>query len=567
MANTHPGPRSIDAARLSFERELRRASWFPVGLMAAIVLILSGQFAWLAYSGHETKQSVKEAAMVQELRRLITDSEAGLRGFLLGRDHSPELLEPYRQAEPRIRPLLDKLHEAFRDEPDQAGHLARAEENLTRWLASAHASLRELSTGDRLAEELLERQDNMHLARDELDLLAAKAENTRQRSLRWTQWSTLTTFGSVYVLALVATATFVGFGRRQLRDLHEVHRRVLDEAEAASEAKGRFMAVLSHELRTPLHAILSWLQLIRVSQGTPKQEQVSREGLDVIERNVNAQVQLIEDLLDLSRLSAGRLELRKQPTDLARVAAEVVMNTRPAAQARDISLQLDVPDGGIQVDGDPDRLSQILGNLLVNAIKFTGHGGQVNVSVHKADNGCAEVVVSDTGRGVSAENLPKLFEPFFLADDSSTRREKGLGLGLAIVRLLTEAHGDQSRPSAAAPVKVLNLRCAFRHHQQPMIEELTRPPKEIGCRPLLEEFAPWVMLVWGSLWGLDSHGIWPLLRYQAREFLNPHDWRRVPFAGQRFGLRSIEAHGQVEGPFGAGSQLASLSAPGLSFWK
>jgi signal transduction histidine kinase len=114
---------------------------------------------------------------------------------------------------------------------------------------------------------------------------------------------------------------------------------------------------------------------------------------------------------------------------------------------------LDVPDGGIQVDGDPDRLSQILGNLLVNAIKFTQQGGQVNVSVHKADNGCAEVVVSDTGRGVSAENLPKLFEPFFLADDSSTRREKGLGLGLAIVRLLTEAHGGSVTAVSSGPGK------------------------------------------------------------------------------------------------------------------
>ncbi|MBV9489231.1 MAG: CHASE3 domain-containing protein [Verrucomicrobia bacterium] len=453
MATTRPASRPTDTARLSFERELRWAFWFPVGFMAAIVVILSGQFAWLAYSGYEAKESVREAAMVQELRQLAADSEAGLHDFLTGHGHSPESLDPYRQAEPRIRPLLDKLHEAFKDEPDEDGNLTRAEENLTRWLASAAIAINEPRSGDRLAAELRERQAYMQLVRDELDLLAARTEEQRQRDLRWTQRSTLTIFGSIYALALVATATFIGFGRRQLRNLHEAHRRALEEAEAASEAKGRFMAVLSHELRTPLHAILSWLQFIRLNRGTPKQEQVYEESLDVIERNVNAQAQLVEDLLDLSRLSAGRLELRKQPTNVTRVATEVVVNARPAAQARGIRLKLDAPADSVQVDGDPDRLIQLFGNLLVNAIKFTDRGGQVNVSVRPANDGYAEVAVSDTGRGVSAENLPKLFEPFFLADNSSTRREKGLGLGLAIVRLLTEAHGGSVTAVSGGPGK------------------------------------------------------------------------------------------------------------------
>jgi signal transduction histidine kinase len=254
-------------------------------------------------------------------------------------------------------------------------------------------------------------------------------------------------------LALLATATFVSFGRRQLRNLHETHRRALEKAQAASEAKGRFMAVLSHELRTPLHAILSWLQLIRLSRGTPKQEEIYAEGLDVIERNVNAQRQLIEDLLELSRVSAGRLELRRHPTDLARIASDVVVSAGPAAQARDVTLQLQTPAGGIQVDGDPDRLSQVVGNLLTNAIKFTDRGGQVSITVRTAADGFAELVVSDTGRGVSAENLPKLFEPFFLADNSSTRREQGLGLGLAIVRSLTEAHGGSVQAVSSGPGK------------------------------------------------------------------------------------------------------------------
>ncbi|MBV8901264.1 MAG: CHASE3 domain-containing protein [Verrucomicrobia bacterium] len=453
MTQADPASRSGDAARLSFERALRWAFWFPAGSMAAIVLILSGQFTWLAYTGREMKESVREASMVQELQRLVVEAETGLRGFLLSRDRNPEFLAPYRRAEPRIKPLLTQLDEAFDGQAHGYGNgeLASIEQNVDRWLQSAAADVGNPPSGDRLAAQLEERQTRMNQVRSELDRLAAEAESRRQRAIQWTQRSVVATFASVYVLAVAATTGFISFSRRQLRNLHEAHRCALAEAEAASAAKERFMAILSHELRTPLHAILSWIQLTRLSRGSPAQDKVYEESLDVIERNVVAQSQLVEDLLDLSRLSAGRVELRREPTDLGRLVTEAIESIRHVAHARDLEIIPEILCDGAQVSGDPDRLNQIVSNLLTNAIKFTGPGGRVRVTVRSVDDDFMEMVISDTGRGIPAESLARIFEPFFMADTSTTRREKGLGLGLAIVRLLTEAHGGSVYAASDGP--------------------------------------------------------------------------------------------------------------------
>jgi PAS domain S-box-containing protein len=212
-------------------------------------------------------------------------------------------------------------------------------------------------------------------------------------------------------------------------------------AEQASRAKDEFLATVSHELRTPLNAILGWLELLR--RGSISEEFVGR-ALETIERNARSQAQLIEDLLDVSRIITGKLRLNVQQVELALIIKEAVDVVRPAADAKEIDLQVILDTDAGPVSGDPDRLQQVVWNLLANAIKFTKKGGRVQVRLERV-NSYAEIVVSDTGQGISAEFLPYIFDRFSQADSSYSRRYGGLGLGLAIVRQLVELHGGTVR--------------------------------------------------------------------------------------------------------------------------
>jgi PAS domain S-box-containing protein len=205
--------------------------------------------------------------------------------------------------------------------------------------------------------------------------------------------------------------------------------------EEANRAKDEFLATLSHELRTPLNAMLGWTKLLRTGQLDP--EAASR-ALDTIERNTKAQAQLIEDLLDMSRIIAGKIRLDVRPVDLGIVVAAAVEVVRPAlGKGVTLEMALETP---CVVRGDMERLQQIVWNLLTNAIKFTPEGGRIDVRL-AAVGDRAEISVADTGLGIKAEFLPHVFDRFRQADSSSSRRHGGLGLGLAIVRHLVELHG------------------------------------------------------------------------------------------------------------------------------
>lgn len=209
------------------------------------------------------------------------------------------------------------------------------------------------------------------------------------------------------------------------------------ELEQANRAKDDFVATTSHELRTPLNAMLGWATLLRRGHTDPAKME---RGLEVIERNVRAQTRLVDDLLDVSRIINGKLRLSMKRTQVSAViyaAADVV---RPAADARRVRLVLDVdPDVGATL-ADPERLQQIVWNLLSNAVRFTPAGGRVAVTAHRADSQIT-LCVQDTGSGIAPEHLPHIFERFRQIDSSTTRAHGGLGLGLAIVRHLVEAHG------------------------------------------------------------------------------------------------------------------------------
>ena len=218
---------------------------------------------------------------------------------------------------------------------------------------------------------------------------------------------------------------------------YEAEGRARAAAEAASRAKDAFLATVSHELRTPLSPILAWSRMLR--QGTLGEEK-ARRALEAIERCARSQAQLVEDLLDVSRIITGKLRLDVRPVPLAPVVQAAVEVVRPAAEAKGLELQVVLDAEVGTVTGDPERLKQVVWNLASNAVKFTPKGGRVEVRLERVD-GRVEITVRDSGQGIRPEFLPHIFQRFEQADSTSTRAHGGLGLGLAIVRHIVELHG------------------------------------------------------------------------------------------------------------------------------
>ena len=218
---------------------------------------------------------------------------------------------------------------------------------------------------------------------------------------------------------------------------YEAEGRARAAAEAASRAKDAFLATVSHELRTPLSPILAWSRMLR--QGTLGEEK-TRRALEVIERCARSQAQLVEDLLDVSRIISGKLRLEVRPVTLAPVVQAAVEVVRPAAEAKGLELQAVLDSEVGAVTGDPERLKQVVWNLASNAVKFTPKGGRVEVRLARVE-GHVEITVRDSGQGIRPDFLPHIFQRFEQADSTSTRAHGGLGLGLAIVRHIVELHG------------------------------------------------------------------------------------------------------------------------------
>jgi PAS domain S-box-containing protein len=212
--------------------------------------------------------------------------------------------------------------------------------------------------------------------------------------------------------------------------------RLYTEANRAGRVKDEFLATLSHELRTPMNAMAVWVQLLRRGDVPPDRVAYALEAID---RNTTAQVRLIEDILDVSRIVSGKLRLQTRPVDLTKVVHGAAEMLRPTAADRNIALSISVPSSGATVRGDAQRLQQAVANLVSNAVKFTAPGGRVYLALHVRGS-AAVIEVTDSGIGIDPQFLPHVFERFAQADSSTSRAHGGLGLGLAIVRHLVEAH-------------------------------------------------------------------------------------------------------------------------------
>jgi PAS domain S-box-containing protein len=217
--------------------------------------------------------------------------------------------------------------------------------------------------------------------------------------------------------------------------------RLYRRAEESSRLKEEFLATISHELRTPLSAILGWARMLRLGQLSPEN---SAKALVTIERNARAQAQLVDDLLDVSRIITGKLRMDVRPSDPNSFIDAAVEAVRPAAEAKDLRVQKVVDTGPVSIPGDPVRLQQVVWNLLSNAIKFTPRGGRVQIQSQRV-NSHLEIIVSDTGQGIPSDFLPHVFDRFRQADQKTSRQHGGMGLGLAIVRHLVEMHGGTVR--------------------------------------------------------------------------------------------------------------------------
>jgi hypothetical protein len=229
------------------------------------------------------------------------------------------------------------------------------------------------------------------------------------------------------------------------RRADEERRRLLLAAVEANRVKDDFLATLAHELRSPLSSIVLWIGLLR---GGHLDVEAGTRAIDAIERNTRLMTRLVEDLLDVGRIASGKLSVELARVDLRSIVAAVLEGVRPAMEAKHLRLEAHMERRTMTVHGDPARLHQILSNLLTNAIKFTPDGGRIAVELAQTGS-AARILVSDTGRGIAADSLPRVFERFHQVDASSDQPQDGLGLGLGIVRYLVERHGGTI--AAASP--------------------------------------------------------------------------------------------------------------------
>jgi signal transduction histidine kinase/CheY-like chemotaxis protein len=256
-----------------------------------------------------------------------------------------------------------------------------------------------------------------------------------------------------------------------------------EEAEAANRLKDEFLATVSHEVRTPLNTVLGWARILKSKE---LDQERAEYALDTIERNALGLARIIDDLLDVSRIVAGTLQLDHYPVNVPAVTQAAVDAARPLAAAKSIELRYSPDPSAIEVvSGDAGRLQQVVVNLLTNAIKFTPENGRVDVSVKRAGANL-EVAVEDSGEGISADFLPHVFDRFRQADGATTRRHPGLGLGLAIVRQLVELHGGTVRAESPGPGKGARFTVRLPILTSPLVRELWTRADEGRPAPSLQ---------------------------------------------------------------------------------
>jgi PAS domain S-box-containing protein len=292
----------------------------------------------------------------------------------------------------------------------------------------------------------------------------------RDGSYRWILWSVAPFLEQKLLYCVARDVTDRKRAEVEREQLLAREQAARETAEAANRVKDEFLAVLSHELRSPLNPILGWSKLL---QSRKLDQQKTAHALETIERNAKLQVQLIDDLLDVARILRGKLSLNTVPVNLATSITAALETVRLAAEAKSIQIQTVLEPNVGEVLGDSGRLQQVVWNLVSNAVKFTSPEGRVDIRLESFDD-CAQIQVSDTGKGISPDFLPYVFESFRQADNATTRQFGGLGLGLAIVRQIVELHGGtvQAASLGEGQGATFTIRLPLMPQQPQMLQEI-----------------------------------------------------------------------------------------------
>ncbi|MCC6492602.1 MAG: response regulator [Pirellulales bacterium] len=359
--------------------------------------------------------TVKALLSARQAERDLRETEAKFRAAFNAAKNGMALLDDQLQCTD-ANPALCRLLEQSRDRVvgRSLGELSSAEEE-------AVAKLQEQLTREGSWSERLSRR-------------------RANGDLQQLEWSISPASPDGYVLVVVDVTDRLQF-EHERRQLLERERAARAEAERADRLKDDFLATLSHELRTPLNAIVGWSELLKLGR---LEDEEMREGIDAIDRNAKTQAQMISDLLDVSRITSGRLRLEMQTVDPAATIAAALAVVEPSAEAKGVEVSTALDDHAGPVTADPARLQQVVWNLVSNAVKFTPPGGRIRVTLRRLGS-TVEIAVEDSGQGIAPGLLPHLFRRFHQGDQATTRRYGGLGLGLAIVRQLVEMHGGTVR--------------------------------------------------------------------------------------------------------------------------
>ncbi|MGF1934040.1 MAG: response regulator [Nostoc sp. ChiQUE02] len=386
------------------------------------------------------KNGATDYVLKQRLGRLIPSVQRALREAKERRERK-QAEESLQKSEARYRRIVDTSYEGIWMIDSQI-RTEYVNQRLSQMLGYPAEEILGRSMFD-----FMDRADDI-AAQEKLEWLKREGSDLKEGRLRckdgsyiWTLISARAIFGEQNeFLGAIAMLTDITDRKRteEERDrLLQLEKRAREEAEAANRIKDEFLAVLSHELRSPLNPILGWAKLL---QSRKFDETSLKKALETIERNAKLQAELIEDLLDVSRILQGKLNLNMFPVNLASTIKAAIETVRLAAEAKSIQIETMLEPTVGRVLGDSVRLQQVLWNLLSNAIKFTATGGQVNVRLECIDDQ-AQITVSDTGKGIHPDFLPHVFDYFRQGDSTTTRKFGGLGLGLAIARHLIEMHG------------------------------------------------------------------------------------------------------------------------------
>jgi signal transduction histidine kinase/CheY-like chemotaxis protein len=434
-----------------------------IGSLAAILaigFISNAELSALANSSARVQRSYDLLQTLDDLNAALTDTETNQRGFLVTQD--PAYLTQYDDAIAQIRLAMIELRRLSSDDQETriaidslealaGGKLADLQESLLHARAGArHTAVANEAQGK--GKRLMEAFRRNSTALENIQRRMLEQRRQQEQQARFFSQAVLVTT-IVLSLLLVGAAALISRRfdeRRRLleneiaeRRRSEAYREALlvseraarSEAERATRLKDEFVATLSHELRTPLNAIVGWASILR----TDRRTDTIKQGVEVIERNAKLQAQMIEELLDMSRILSGKLLFELEKTDVADILDAAVAAVRPTADAKGVLLATRL-HGCRSVNADPARLQQVIWNLLTNAIKFTSAGGRVDIELRENATQ-VELLVSDNGQGIKPEFLPFVFDRFRQADASTTRRHGGLGLGLSIVKSLVELHG------------------------------------------------------------------------------------------------------------------------------